>query len=73
MTSTHPAGKYTYLLTLVSSTNKTDCQDITEILLNVVLNTINLNLVLMSKLLFQKRHNSVIETKSDYIRDYLFM
>jgi hypothetical protein len=29
--------------------------------------------VLMSKLLFQKRHNSVIETKSDYIRDYLFM
>jgi hypothetical protein len=40
---------------------------------NVVLNTINLNLVLMNKLLFQKQHNSVIETKSDYIRDYLFM
>jgi hypothetical protein len=29
--------------TLVSSTNKTDCHDITEILLKVVLNTINLN------------------------------
>ena len=28
--------------TLISSTNKTDCQDITEILLNVVLNTITL-------------------------------
>jgi hypothetical protein len=27
--------------TLVSSTNKTDCHDITEILLKVVLNTIN--------------------------------
>jgi hypothetical protein len=40
-----------HLVTLVSSTNKTDCQDITEILLNVVLNTINLNLVLMNKLL----------------------
>ena len=30
--------------TLVSSTNKTDCHDITEILLKVALNTINLNL-----------------------------
>ena len=28
--------------TLVSSTNKTDCNDLTEILLNVALNTINL-------------------------------
>ena len=27
--------------TLVSSTNKTDCQDITEILLKVALNTMN--------------------------------
>jgi len=31
--------------TLVSSTNKTDRQDITEILLKVALNTINLNQV----------------------------
>jgi hypothetical protein len=31
--------------TLVSSTNKTDCHDITEILLKVALNTINLNWV----------------------------
>ena len=32
--------------TPVSSTNKTDCHDITEILLKVALNTINLNLTL---------------------------
>jgi hypothetical protein len=31
--------------TLASSTNKIDCHDITEILLKVALNTINLNLV----------------------------
>jgi hypothetical protein len=30
--------------TLVSSTNKTDCHDITEILLKVVLNTITMTL-----------------------------
>jgi len=30
--------------TLVSSTNKTDCHDMIEILLKVALNTINLNL-----------------------------
>jgi hypothetical protein len=29
------------LVTLLSSTNKSDCHDITEILLKVVLNTIN--------------------------------
>ena len=31
--------------TLVSSTNKTDCHDITEILLKVALNTITLTLL----------------------------
>jgi hypothetical protein len=31
--------------TAVSSTNKTDCHDITEILLKVALNTINLTLI----------------------------
>ena len=31
--------------TLVSSTNKTDCHDITEILLKVALNAINLSLL----------------------------
>jgi hypothetical protein len=31
--------------TLVSSTNKTDCHDIAEILLKVALNTINLTLL----------------------------
>ena len=31
---------------VVSSTNKTDCHDITEILMKVALNTINLNLLL---------------------------
>jgi len=34
--------------TLVSSTNKTDCHDITEILLKVALNTISQNLTLFS-------------------------
>ena len=33
-------------VTLVSSTNKTDCQDIAEILLKVALNTITLTLTL---------------------------
>ena len=36
---------FTYSIsTLVSSTNKTDCHDITEILLKVALNTISLTL-----------------------------
>jgi hypothetical protein len=39
--------------TLVSSTNKTDCYDITEILLKVALNTINLNLMFIMSILFQ--------------------
>jgi hypothetical protein len=34
-------GLWFYPGTLVSSTNKTDCHDITEILLKVVFNTIN--------------------------------
>jgi hypothetical protein len=34
-------GQWFFPGTLVSSTNKTDCRDITEILLKVVLNTIN--------------------------------
>jgi hypothetical protein len=34
--------------TPVSSTNKTDCHDITEILLKVALNTIDLNQSIMS-------------------------
>ena len=36
------AGRWFSPGTLVSSTNKTDCHDITEILLKVALNTINL-------------------------------
>jgi hypothetical protein len=36
-------GQWFSLGTAVSSTNKTDHQDITEILLKVALNTINLN------------------------------
>ena len=35
------------LFTPVSSTNKSDCHDITEILLKVALNTITLTLILM--------------------------
>jgi len=35
-----------FLRALVSSANKTDCQDITEILLKVVLSTITLTLTL---------------------------
>jgi hypothetical protein len=40
----HTGDKYNYNITtqrLLSSTNKTDCPNITEILLKVVLNTIN--------------------------------
>ena len=39
------AGRWFSLGTPISPTNKTDRHDITEILLNVVLNTINLNLI----------------------------
>ena len=39
------AGLWISLGTLVSFTNKTDCHDITEILLKVVLNTITLTLL----------------------------
>jgi hypothetical protein len=43
--------------TLVSSTNKTDRDDITEILLKVVLNTINLTLFMFIKNnLFEENH-----------------
>jgi hypothetical protein len=38
------AGWWFSLGSPVSSTNKTNCHDITEILLKVALNTINLNL-----------------------------
>jgi cobalamin-dependent methionine synthase I len=41
--------------TQVSSTNKTDCHDITEILLKVVLSTINHNhfdVIVVTKMLF---------------------
>ena len=40
----HAAGRWFSLATSVSSTNKTDHHDITEILLKVALNTINLNI-----------------------------
>jgi hypothetical protein len=36
-------GHWFFSGTLVSSTNKTDCHDITEILLKVTLNTLNQN------------------------------
>jgi len=39
------AGRRFFLGTPVSSTNKTDCYDITEILLKVALNTITLTLI----------------------------
>ena len=48
-------GRWFSLGALVSSTNKTDCHDITEILLKVALNTINLNppsLILWYKIQF---------------------
>ena len=38
-------GLWFSLVTMVSSINKTDCQDITEILLKVALNTITLTLI----------------------------
>ena len=41
------AGQWFSLGTLVSSTNKTDCHDIAEILLKVVLSTITLTLTLI--------------------------
>ena len=40
----HATGPWFFLGTLVSSTNKTDCHDITEILLTVALITITLTL-----------------------------
>jgi len=43
------AGQWFSPGTPVSSTNKTDCHDITEILLKVALNTINLTKNLVNK------------------------
>jgi hypothetical protein len=43
-------------VTTVSSTNKTDCQDITEILLKVVLNTITIIPYIYRNLNFEKDH-----------------
>ena len=43
----------------VSSTNKTDCHDITEILLIVVLNTINQNPLISHSLLFPSFFNKI--------------
>jgi hypothetical protein len=43
------AGQWFSPGTLVSSTNKTDCHDITEILLKVVINTINLTIAILIK------------------------
>ena len=55
--------------TLVSSTNKTDCHNITEILLKVALNTITLTLTF-------KRHHSLsltwsVEKSSDRVKKLL--
>jgi hypothetical protein len=46
------AGWWFSVCNLVSSTNKTDRHDITEILLKVVLNTINLTPSLLKTLVF---------------------
>ena len=58
----YSAGRWFSPGTLVSSTNKTDCHDITEILLKVALNTITLTstgfLSLKTKMMFSK--NNVI-------------
>jgi hypothetical protein len=49
------AGQWLSLGTLVSSINTTDCHDITEIMLKVALNTINLYLVTKWKWIIRKR------------------
>ena len=52
----------------ISSTNKTDCNDITEILLKVVLNTINQPTIIMFKFqLIPKRR------KCCYLKQFLFL
>jgi hypothetical protein len=56
----HNPGLWFSLCILVSSTNKTDCHDITEILLKVALNTINhkpnlLYIKIFNLFLFQTR------------------
>jgi hypothetical protein len=47
------AGQWFSPGTPVSPTNKTECHDITEILLKMALNTINLNLNCMSSNIYQ--------------------
>ena len=74
--------------TLVSSTNETDCHDITEILLNVALNTITLTLYLNEKncieseyyvnicklflVLKQKIEKLEVQKIYIYINDYIY-
>jgi len=54
--------------TQVSSTSKTDCQDITEILLKVVLNTITLTLFGngLNKIRNQQKRTSTVNFKSSW-------
>jgi hypothetical protein len=47
-----------FLRVQVSSTNKTDCNDITEILLKVALNTITLTLFILDEIIAVKAKNT---------------
>jgi hypothetical protein len=49
--------------TAVSSPNKTDCHDITEILLKVALNTINHNHLSLQHILFQNQGLTPLSTE----------
>ena len=52
------SGRWFFLGTLVSSTNKTDCHDITDLLLKVALNTITLYLT----------HYLVLKINTNYLK-----
>jgi hypothetical protein len=66
------AGQWFSPGTLVSSTNKTDCHDITEILLKVALNTITLIIALshICMLDFQIKSNMKLSLKIMVGRDW---
>jgi hypothetical protein len=60
--NSHIADRWLSLGTPVSSTNKTDHYDITEIVLKVTLNTIKLTLLLIKKTDFQYSNFNLYET-----------
>jgi hypothetical protein len=61
------------IYTITKSTNKTDCHDITEILLKVALNTITLTLTLLQCFISTSVHCMIIFMLYEFINMFVFL